>query len=37
VSGPIAFDDKGDIKQSTIFAYKVVDGKLDTANPSPIK
>ena len=37
VSGPIAFDSKGDIKQSTIFAYKVANGKLDTANPSPIK
>jgi branched-chain amino acid transport system substrate-binding protein len=37
VSGPIAFDDKGDITQSTIFAYKVVNGKLDTANPTPIK
>src|SRR3954447_22646307 len=37
VSGPIAFDSKGDIKQSTIFAYKVAGGKLDTANPTPIK
>ena len=37
VSGPIAFDDKGDIKESTIYAYKVKDGKLDTANPTPIK
>jgi branched-chain amino acid transport system substrate-binding protein len=37
VSGPIAFDSKGDIKQSTIYAYKVANGKLDTANPSPIK
>ena len=37
VSGPISFDSKGDIKTSTIFAYKVANGKLDTANPSPIK
>ena len=37
VSGPIAFDDNGDIKQSAIFAYKVTNGKLDTANPTPIK
>jgi branched-chain amino acid transport system substrate-binding protein len=36
-SGPIAFDDKGDIKQSTIYVYSVQDGKLDTANPSPIE
>jgi branched-chain amino acid transport system substrate-binding protein len=36
-SGPIAFDDKGDITQSTIYAYKVANGKLDTANPTPIK
>ena len=37
VSGPIAFDDHGDIKQTAIFAYKVANGKLDTANPTPIK
>jgi branched-chain amino acid transport system substrate-binding protein len=37
VSGPIAFDDKGDIKQSTIYVYKVKGGKLDTENPEPIK
>ena len=37
VSGPIAFDDHGDIKQTAIFAYKVADGKLDTENPTPIK
>lgn len=37
VSGPIAFDDHGDIKQSTIYAYLVKGGKLDTANPTPIK
>jgi branched-chain amino acid transport system substrate-binding protein len=37
VSGPIAFDENGDIKQTAIFAYKVSNGKLDTANPTPIK
>jgi branched-chain amino acid transport system substrate-binding protein len=37
VSGPIAFDSNGDIKESTIYAYKVADGKLDTANPTAIK
>jgi branched-chain amino acid transport system substrate-binding protein len=37
ISGPIAFDSKGDITSSTIYAYKVADGKLDTANPTPIK
>jgi branched-chain amino acid transport system substrate-binding protein len=37
VSGPIAFDDKGDIKTSTIYAYKVSGGKLDVANPTPIE
>jgi branched-chain amino acid transport system substrate-binding protein len=37
VSGPIAFDDHGDIKQTAIFAYKVANGKLDTSNPTPIK
>ena len=37
MSGPIAFDDNGDIKQSVIFAYTVKNGKLDTANPTPIK
>jgi branched-chain amino acid transport system substrate-binding protein len=36
-SGPIAFDDKGDITQSTIYAYKVSNGKIDTENPTPIK
>jgi branched-chain amino acid transport system substrate-binding protein len=36
VSGPIAFDDKGDIKQSKIYAYFVKDGKLDVANPTAI-
>jgi branched-chain amino acid transport system substrate-binding protein len=37
VSGPIAFDDKGDITESTIYAYFVKNGELDTANPEPIK
>jgi branched-chain amino acid transport system substrate-binding protein len=37
VSGPIAFDEKGDIKQSTIYAYKVENGKLNTENPTAIK
>ncbi len=36
-SGPIAFDDKGDIKESTIYAYFVKDGKLDVDNPEAIK
>ena len=36
VSGPIAFDKFGDIKESVIFAYTVKNGKLDTANPTPI-
>jgi branched-chain amino acid transport system substrate-binding protein len=36
VSGPIAFDQYGDIKESVIFAYTVKNGKLDTANPTPI-
>jgi branched-chain amino acid transport system substrate-binding protein len=35
-SGPIAFDDKGDIKESTIYVYKVADGKLDVENPEAI-
>lgn len=37
VGGPIAFDSNGDIKQTTIYAYKVSNGKLDTENPTPIK
>ncbi len=37
VSGPISFDENGDIKTSTIYAYKVADGKLDTENPEAIK
>jgi branched-chain amino acid transport system substrate-binding protein len=36
-SGPISFDDKGDIEQSTIYVYKVEGGKLDTENPEPIE
>ncbi len=36
-SGPIAFDQNGDIKTSVIYAYKVTGGKLDTANPTAIK
>lgn len=36
-SGPIAFDDKGDIKQSTIYVYSVKDGKLDVDTPEAIK
>ena len=37
VSGPIAFDDKGDIKSTTIYAYPVKGGKIDTDNPLAIK
>jgi branched-chain amino acid transport system substrate-binding protein len=37
VSGPIAFDSNGDIKQSVIYAYFVKNGKLDVANPTAIK
>jgi len=37
VSGPIAFDENGDIKQSTIWVYTVKNGKLDTENPTAIK
>jgi branched-chain amino acid transport system substrate-binding protein len=37
ISGPIAFNSKGDITSSTIFAYKVANGKLDTAHPTPIQ
>jgi branched-chain amino acid transport system substrate-binding protein len=36
-SGPIAFDDKGDIKESTIYAYFVKGGTLDVASPEAIK
>ncbi|SFC03219.1 branched-chain amino acid transport system substrate-binding protein [Nocardioides terrae] len=37
VSGPIAFDDKGDIKESKIYAYFVKDGALDVENPQAIQ
>ncbi|GGL27931.1 branched-chain amino acid ABC transporter substrate-binding protein [Phycicoccus endophyticus] len=37
VSGPISFDDKGDIETSTIYAYMVKDGELDTENPTAIE
>jgi len=37
VSGPIKFDSKGDISAQTIYAYKVSNGKLDTAHPTLIK
>lgn len=36
-SGPISFDDKGDIESTTIYAYLVKDGKLDVENPTAIK
>lgn len=36
VSGPIAFDSKGDIKQSTIWMYTVKNGALDVNNPTAI-
>ncbi|MCW2753999.1 MAG: Branched-chain amino acid transport system substrate-binding protein [Marmoricola sp.] len=35
-SGPIAFDSKGDIKQSKIYAYFVKNGVLDVNNPTAI-
>jgi branched-chain amino acid transport system substrate-binding protein len=37
VSGPIAFDDKGDIKETKIYAYFVKDGKLDVDNPTAME
>ncbi len=37
VSGPISFDENGDIEQSTIYVYKVAGGKLDTENPEPVE
>lgn len=37
VSGPIAFDEKGDIQQSQIYAYFVKDGALDVNNPQVIE
>jgi len=36
-SGPISFDAKGDVTATTIYAYMVKNGALDTANPTPIK
>lgn len=36
-SGPIAFDSKGDITASTIYAYLVTNGVMDVKNPTPIK
>jgi branched-chain amino acid transport system substrate-binding protein len=36
VSGPIEFDDKGDIKESKIYAYFVKDGVMDVDNPEAI-
>lgn len=36
VSGPIAFDENGDITESTIYAYFVKNGELDVENPKPI-
>jgi branched-chain amino acid transport system substrate-binding protein len=37
VSGPIAFDDKGDIKESKIYVYFVKGGKLDVENPKVVE
>jgi branched-chain amino acid transport system substrate-binding protein len=37
VSGPIAFDENGDITESQIYAYFVKDGELDVDNPEPIE
>lgn len=36
VSGPIAFDENGDIKESKIYAYFVKNGELDVDNPKAI-
>lgn len=36
-SGPIEFDDKGDITASVIYAYLVKDGVMDVKNPTPIQ
>ncbi|MGN6721243.1 MAG: branched-chain amino acid ABC transporter substrate-binding protein [Marmoricola sp.] len=36
ISGPIAFDSKGDIKQSVIYMYTVKNGVLDVAHPTAI-
>lgn len=37
VSGPVEFDENGDITESTIYAYKVADGEMDLENPEPIE
>ncbi|CAI9419876.1 branched-chain amino acid ABC transporter substrate-binding protein [Nocardioides sp. T2.26MG-1] len=37
VSGPITFDENGDITESKIYAYLVKDGKLDVQNPEVIE
>ena len=36
VSGPIAFDENGDITESKIYAYFVKNGELDVDNPQAI-
>lgn len=36
-SGPIKFDSKGDVTQTTIYVYTVKNGTLDTENPTPVK
>lgn len=36
-SGPIAFDENGDINESKIYAYFVKDGELDDQNPEVIE
>ncbi len=36
-SGPISFDDKGDVTATTIYAYLVTGGALDLENPTPIE
>ncbi|HEY0904153.1 MAG TPA: branched-chain amino acid ABC transporter substrate-binding protein [Marmoricola sp.] len=36
VSGPIAFDENGDITESKIYAYFVKDGEMDVENPEAI-
>lgn len=37
VSGPVAFDENGDIKETTIWVYTVKNGVLDQENPTAIK
>ena len=36
-SGPVSFDDKGDINGGTIYVYEVKDGALDLENPTPVE